>query len=108
MGLPARLHRRTRGGRSSNATYQQAVTPSQVQAAAEPYWKLAIYSGVLSAVYPLAAETVTALKEWTFLVVMLGTFGGLLFGVFSFVAKERMRYVSLVGMALALIAPLFY
>jgi hypothetical protein len=93
---------------SISVRYGQTVASSQMQVRSYHYWILAICSGALSAGYPIAAETVAALKQGMFPVVILGTFGGLLFGVFSFVAKERMRVLSLAGVALALVAPLFY
>ena len=102
--------------RSAHATGQSPgaaaaalrVAPKNRLARSEPHWMIALASGIFSAGYPLLAERVTGLGDWMFHMVFLGTFGGLLFGVLSFLAKERMRLLALVGMAFGLIAPVFY
>lgn len=81
-----------------------ASSDSAVGLKREDRWKLSIGCGVLAAAFPL----IRLGGEWieiTFFVEMLGIAGGLLFGVLSFLAKERLRLLALFGLGLALIAP---
>lgn len=78
----------------------------RLSAPGENRWKIAIVSGLVSAGFPILATD--AWVDFTLLVVLLATGSGLSFGVGSFVVKERWRWLSLIGMALSFVAPLFY
>ena len=71
-------------------------------------WKLSVAAGFASAGFPLVAPRIAANDLVILVVVLIGTLGGLLFAVLSFMAKGRMRYVSILGAILGFIPPLFY
>jgi len=71
-------------------------------------WWLALVAGIVSAGVPPALQDLPAFDPYMLPLVIFASIGGLLCGTLSFVARERHRYWSLLGMAFSLVAPLFY
>ncbi len=71
-------------------------------------WKASLIFGAIAAGLPWIAELSRFLDQFQFLIVFGCSIGGVLCCALSFSAKERFRYLSLVGAVLALIPPYFY
>ncbi len=74
----------------------------------EHRWKASVLLGVFSAGLPWFDQLARLIGNLQFMLVFGSTVGGLVFCVLSFQSKERLRYLSVFGAALSLIAPLIY
>jgi len=93
--------------RSESSVHLPGRSKGRVFGPTEGRWKLSLAAGVISSGFqPLVENTVT-LHDWILPVVLFSTIAALLFGVLSFIAKERLRYLAVFGMALSLVAPIF-
>lgn len=78
---------------------------------ADPFqkqWVLALVFGALAAVLPALPGFTHKLDAFGLLLVIGLTIGAMTCCVYSFLHKERLRWLSLIGAALGLVPPLFY
>jgi len=90
------------------AAASPAESSSGVPSQRQYCWLVAVVAGALSAGFPPAVQSLPAFDGLILPVVILSSLASLLCGTFAFVAQERLRYWSILGMALAMVAPLFY
>jgi hypothetical protein len=104
--LQESIRRSKEPGRISRPT--MVDTPIAAQKAHEHLWKFSVALGIFAVEQPWIKPLAQLLYDWQIIVTGLCCLGGLLLCVFSFIMKERFRYLALLGAILSFIPPLFY
>ncbi len=86
----------------------EAVPPIAVPVVREHWWKLSLALGIIGVGQPWIRPLAEWLYDSQFFISMACSSGGLGFCIASFLKKERFRYLSLLGVILAFIPPLYY
>jgi hypothetical protein len=97
-----------RGEEQANSYAQLTPGSLGLLLVGEYRWKTSIVLGALSAGLPWLTQITHRFDDYLFMLIFGATVGGVSFCVLSIQSKERFRFLSLAGAALALIAPLFY
>jgi hypothetical protein len=104
--LQETIRRSKEPGRISQPT--AADQPSAAQKSQEHLWKFSVALGIFAVGQPWFKPLAQLLYDCQIIVTGVCCMGGLVYCVFSFLKKERFRYLSLLGAILSFIPPLFY
>jgi hypothetical protein len=104
--LQENIRRSKESGRIARPT--MAGGPVAAQKAQEHLWKLSLALGIFAVGQPWIKSLAEFLYPCQIIVTGVCCMGGLGFCIFSFLSKERFRYLSLLGALLSFIPPLFY
>jgi hypothetical protein len=104
--LQENIRRSKEPGRIARPT--MAAGPIAAKKAQEHLWKLSVALGMFAVVQPWVKPLAQFLYNCQIMVTGVCCMGAIAFCVFSFLTKERFRYLSLLGTFLSFIPPLFY